>query len=336
MATTEQCTLLLFTLLFSSLTTISFSATKQRCHPNDYKVLMQIKKSLNNPYHLASWVPNTDCCEWYCLECDEKTNRVRALTIFSGEISGQIPSAIGDLPYLDSLVFRKLSNITGSIPRSITKLKNLRSVRISWLNLTGPVPAFLSELPNLEFLELNFNKFSGSIPPSFSKFTKLEALHLDRNKLTGTIPESFGHFKGSVPDMYLSHNQLTGTIPKSFVNMDFERIDLSRNKLVGDASMLFKPNGSTQFLDISRNMFEFDFSKVKFPKSLISLDINHNKIYGSIPKDIVKIDYFQIFNASYNGLCGEIPTGGDMARFDYSTYIHNKCLCGPPLKKCTS
>ncbi|KAF5183339.1 Leucine-rich repeat receptor-like protein kinase pxl1 [Thalictrum thalictroides] len=342
MATSHQyyTLFLFFTLLFSySLTTISVSATtkqKQRCHPSDYKVLMQIKKSLNNPYHLASWVPKTDCCEWYCLECDEKTNRVRALTIFSGEISGQIPDAIGDLPYLDNLEFRKLSNITGSIPRSITKLKKLKFVSISWLNLTGPVPDFLSELPNLEFLELNFNQFSGSIPPSFSKFTKLGALHLDRNKLTGSIPESFGHFTGTVPDLYLSHNQLTGTIPKSFGNMDFERIDLSRNKLVGDATLLFKPNGSTQILDISRNMLEFDFSKVMFPKkSLISLDINHNKIYGSIPKDIVKIQHLQMFNASYNRLCGVIPTGGDMARFDYSTYIHNNCLCGLPLKKCT-
>ncbi|KAF5187247.1 Leucine-rich repeat receptor-like protein kinase pxc2 [Thalictrum thalictroides] len=260
-------------LLFLCASFITPSLSAFLCHPSDYEALMEIKNALNNPYHLASWVPNTDCCGWYALQCDQKTNRVVELTIFSGQVSGQIPSAVGKLPYLTNLTFRKLSNITGSIPRSVTKLKNLIVLRLSWLNLTGPVPDFLSELPNLTFLELNFNQFTGSIPSSLSKFTKLLALRLDRNQLTGSIPESFGHFSGSVPDLYLSHNQLTGRIPQSFANMDFQRIDLSRNKLTGDASMLFKPNGSTQIIDLSRNVFEFDFSKVKFPRqSLISLD----------------------------------------------------------------
>ncbi|KAF9617095.1 hypothetical protein IFM89_033261 [Coptis chinensis] len=326
-------TLLLLSILVSSLLPHSLKAATGRCNPSDYKVLLKIKQALGNPYHLASWVPNTDCCDWYSLQCNDTTNRVVELTIFSGQISGQIPSEVGDLPYLDNLTFRKLSNITGPIPQSITKLKRLRFLRLSWLNLTGPVPDFISELSNLIFLELNFNKFTGPIPSSFSKFTKLGALRLDRNQLSGSIPESFGHFKGSVPDLYLSHNQLTGPIPKSFANMAFSTIDLSRNKLTGDASMLFIPNGSSVIIDISRNMLAFDFSKVK-KLSMQYLDMNHNMIYGSIPKAIVDDANLQFFNASYNRLCGVIPTGGNMNRFDYSSYIHNKCLCGPPLAAC--
>ncbi|KAL5728341.1 hypothetical protein ACHQM5_001437 [Ranunculus cassubicifolius] len=326
---------LLSCLLFSLLT-ISLSATSQRCHPSDYKVLMQIKKDLGNPYLLASWTPNTDCCEWYCLECNEKTNRVDTLLIQDDDVlSGSIPPAVGDLPYLQTLVFRKLPKLTGTIPNAIAKLKHLSFVRLSWSKLTGPVPDFFSQLPELEYLDLSFNQLTGTIPPSFSKLAKLGALHLDRNNLTGTIPESYGHFVGTVPDLYLSHNHLTGTIPKSFANMHFVRIDLSRNKLVGDASFLFN-YGMTEILDISRNMLEFDFSKVKIPvKHVNTLDINHNKIYGSIPKDIAKTVFLSTFNVSYNNLCGKIPTGGRMDHFDESTYIHNKCLCGKPLSvKC--
>ncbi|KAL5725080.1 hypothetical protein ACHQM5_008264 [Ranunculus cassubicifolius] len=146
--TTHYLTLLFISFLISSLITPSLYAT--RCTLDDYKVLMQIKNALGNPYHLASWVPNTDCCDWYCLECSDTTNRVVELTIFSGNISGQIPSEIGDLPYLGNL-----------------------SLRMSWLNLSGPIPGFLSELKNLTYLELNFNQFSSSIPSSLSEFTNL-------------------------------------------------------------------------------------------------------------------------------------------------------------------
>lgn len=322
--------LLFLSIFFSSLLTASFS---ERCNPKDKKVLFQIKTSLNNPYHLASWTPNTDCCDWYCVECDETTNRINSLTIFSGQISGQIPPSVGDLPFLKTLIFRHLTNVTGQIPSAISKLKSLQMVRLSWTNLTGPVPAFFSQLKNLTYLDLSFNQLSGSIPSSLSSLPNLGALHLDRNKLTGSIPDSFGKFPGAVPDLYLSHNQLTGVIPKSLGDMDFTRIDLSRNKLQGDASILFGSKKTTQTLDISRNLFEFDLSKAEFSIELISLDLSHNKIYGSIPEGITSVD-LQAFNVSYNRLCGKIPVGGKLRSFDYSTYFHNRCLCGAPLADC--
>ncbi|KAK2986570.1 hypothetical protein RJ640_028558 [Escallonia rubra] len=67
--------------------------------------------------------------------------------------------------------------------------------------------------------------------------------------------------------------------------MNLSTIDLSRNKLVDDISFMFGKNKSTQSADYSRNMFEFDFSKVKeFPASLVSLDLNHNEHFGELDK----------------------------------------------------
>ncbi|KAF8398453.1 hypothetical protein HHK36_017381 [Tetracentron sinense] len=326
---TRICFLLLSLFLFC----LPSSTLSARCNANDKKVLMSIKKSLNNPYHLASWTSNTGCCDWYSVECDPNTNRIIALTIFQANISGQIPAAVGDLPYLETLIFRHITNLTGQIPPSIAKLKNLKMVRLSWTNLSGSVPGFFSQLPNLDYLDLSFNQLSGPIPASLSKLTKLNALHLDRNKLTGYIPDSFGKFSGNVPDLYLSHNQLSGEIPKSFGNISFGTIDLSRNKLVGDASMLFNPNGSTQMIDVSRNLLEFDLSKARFPKSLTNLDLSHNKIRGSLPAELTGLN-LQLLNVSYNRLCGEIPSGGKLQDFDYTSYFHNRCLCGPPLANC--
>ncbi|CAN8257010.1 unnamed protein product [Cochlearia groenlandica] len=330
----KTMTLLIFFLfLFTFLTTNSSS--KDLCNQNDKTTLLKIKKSLNNPYHLASWNPQTDCCSWYCLECGDATvnHRVTALTIFSGQISGQIPSEVGDLPYLETLIFRKLSNLTGTIQPNIAKLKNLRILRLSWTNLTGPVPDFISRLKNLEFLDLSFNDLSGSIPSSLSLLPNLLSLDLSRNKLTGPIPESFGSFIGVVPDLLLSHNQLSGSIPKSLGKLDFNQFDVSRNKLEGDASMLFGVDKKIFLIDLSRNMFEFDLSKTKLPMALGVVDLNHNRITGNIPVQWTEFS-IQVFNVSYNRLCGRIPSGGSLQSFESYDYFHNKCLCGAPLDAC--
>ncbi|KAL0736417.1 hypothetical protein Bca4012_012627 [Brassica carinata] len=328
-------TTLLFAFSFFIMYLITIASTKDLCNPTDKNTLLKIKKSLNNPYHLASWDPESDCCSWYSLECGDATvnHRVISLTIFSGQISGQIPLEVGDLPYLQELMFHKITNITGQIPHTITKLKYLRSLRLSWLNLTGPVPEFLSQLMNLDYLNLSFNKLSGSIPSSLSLLPKLSYVDLSRNKLTGTIPESFGSFPAELPYLILSHNQLSGSIPKSLGNVDFNQIDFSRNKLTGDASMLFGAKKTMFSIDLSRNMFQFDLTRVEISKSFGVLDLNHNGITGSIPVQWTEHS-LQILNVSYNRLCGRIPTGGSLQRFDSYTYFHNKCLCGAPLDSC--
>lgn len=187
------------------------------------------------------------------------------------------------------------------------------------------------QLKNLTYLNLSFNNLTGPIPSSLSQIPNLGYIGLDRNKLTGTIPASLVNLKRSQLYLILSHNQLSGEIPASLGEIDFGKIDLSRNKLEGDISMLFGHNKTTEIMDFSRNMFEFNMSNLQIHQSLTALDLNHNKIYGSIPEVMTQLE-LQAFNVSYNRLCGKIPQGGRLqTRFDYSSYFHNRCLCGAPL-----
>jgi hypothetical protein len=73
------------------------------------------------------------------------------------------------LPYLETLVFHKLPNLTGPLQPTIAKLTNLKFLRITYTNLSGPVPSFLAELKKLTFLDLSFNNLTGSIPVSLSQ-----------------------------------------------------------------------------------------------------------------------------------------------------------------------
>lgn len=324
----------IFSTIFFSLLFFISPSVSELCNPKDKKVLLQIKKSFGDPYMLASWKSDSDCCNWYCVTCDSTTHRINSLTIFDGELSGQIPADIGNLPYLTMLDLNRLSNVTGPIQPAIAKLTSLNFLRLSYLNLSGSIPSSLSSLKKLTFLDVSHNDLTGSIPTSLSLLQNLDALHLDHNFLTGVIPLSFGNFTGKVPSLYLSNNKLSGTVPSSLSNIDFDTIDLSSNSLQGDASMLFGPSKTTQTVDISRNMFNFNLSIVTFPTSLTNLDLSHNAIYGSIPAEMTKLANLQALDVSYNKLCGQIPVGGKLQSFDSSSYSNNLCLCGAPLATC--
>ncbi|KAI3840249.1 hypothetical protein MKX03_021664 [Papaver bracteatum] len=299
-----------------------------RCHPSDFKALMKMKNYITmSQDEYSSWFQNTDCCNWIGITCDDKTNRTVEINLYAGEISGQIPPSVGDLSHLIGFGFSHFKNITGSIPQSITKLKHLVWMELFDLSLSGPVPNFLHQLTLLNRLSLSYNQFSGSIPPNLSDLKNISDIHLNGNKLTGSIPESFEKFTGTVLDLYLGRNKLTGRVPKSLGTLN-GWIDLSRNKLIGDASFLINPNHT--YIDLSWNEFKFDLSKVKFPKDLIWFDISHNKIFGGIPDEIKNLGLIQL-NVSYNRLCGKIPTGVIMKRFESTSFFHNKCLCGSPL-----
>ncbi|CAN8237101.1 unnamed protein product [Cochlearia groenlandica] len=302
------------------------------CKSNDKNTLLKIKTSLNNPQILSSWDPRADCCdEWIGVACTH--GRVTGLTIAAGDVIGEIAEEIGDLTDLVILDWSSLYRLRGTIPRSITKLKNLEHLRFRITGLSGPIPDYISELQNLTFLDLSFNRFNGSIPGSISLMPNLKAIQLNHNNLTGSIPESFGSFIGKVPDIYLGNNHLSGKIPKLLSKSDFNTVSLSGNNLSGDASMFFGHNKTTIQLDLSNNSFHFDLSHVKFAKSLVSLDLSHNHIYGELPSRLTKLS-LNHFNISFNSLCGSIPQGGQLQSFEVYEFSNNLCLCGSPLERC--
>ncbi|KAI0519589.1 hypothetical protein KFK09_007040 [Dendrobium nobile] len=316
-----------------------------KCNKDDKRALISIKSAFNNAYHFASWTSTSACCDWYGVECDPGVpgnsdgSRVTGLYVITdSNVTGPIPSAVGDLPFLTSLRFHKLPNLTGNIPSSITRLTRLSVLILSWNSLSGPIPSFLSQIPSLTIINLSFNQFSGSIPAELANLPSLLGLDFSRNRLTGPIPSEFGNFpKSSPPDLILNHNSLSGNLPVSLGVPEWRTIDLSRNSFTGDASFLFGAGKSTQVIDLSRNEFAFDLSRVTFPVNLTSLDLNHNKISGSIPAQINQVEpnFFSQFNVSYNQLCGQIPAGPITAKFGVDAYFHNKCLCGSPLPPCT-
>ena len=99
-------------------------------------------------------------------------------------------------------IFLKNNNFTGQIPSSLSFLKDLTLIDLSYnflTNLTKLTQASLSynqltgqfsefQLGNsLEFLELNNNRLYGSIPKSISNLLNLTKLDISSNNLSGMV-----------------------------------------------------------------------------------------------------------------------------------------------------
>ncbi|KAK2454117.1 polygalacturonase inhibitor [Trifolium repens] len=321
-------------IIFILLSQATFSLSR-RCHPEDERILLQIKKELNNPTILSSWKPHTDCCNfsWVGVSCSSLNERVGFLSISNDtKLSAQFPPSIGNISYLETLFIFDLPNLTGTIPESIVQLTrvSLKYLIITSTGVTGPIPKFTAQSKSLSYLDLSHNNLFGELPSLLYKLPSLSSVFFNNNKLTGSIPSSYGYFNNKkVTSLSLSYNNLSEKLPTSLAKLDIDLVVLAYNKLKGDASILFGYNKKTSIIDISGNNFEFDFGRIKLSKTITTLDVSHNKIYGNFPKGIPNVTSL---NVSYNRLCGKIPKV--FSTFNVSSFIHNKCLCGPPLPRC--
>jgi len=99
--------------------------------------------------------------DWSNVECDD-SGRVSQLTLTSLELTGNLPTVLGFLEYLQVLDLRDNS-------------------------MSGPLPTSLGHLSSLEYLDVSMNDFTGTLPTSFSKLKKLESLLLAGNEFTGVV-----------------------------------------------------------------------------------------------------------------------------------------------------
>ncbi|CAL9115664.1 unnamed protein product, partial [Musa textilis] len=193
------------------------------------------------------------------------------LWLDSNNLSGIIPSSMGQLNFLSLKVLRLRSNLLyGVIPENIVNLTYLQVLDLSSNNLSGSLPSSLGnfsvmvELQNgtrpllqgnysyiesiflttkgsmvdyttilwlVTCIDLSNNHLSGEIPKELTKLLGLRFLNLSSNHLTGRIPEKMGDMK-QLESLDLSVNNLTGEIPSSFSAMNFlARLNLSYNDL---------------------------------------------------------------------------------------------------------
>ncbi len=138
-------------------------------------------------------------------------DRVTRLSLVGNNLTGTLPTEIGDLTALTTLNLPS-NSLSGELPDSMANLTALTHVGLGDNDLSGEIPGFLGDFKGLDVLNLRDNNFSGSIPSNLGNATALGSLYIGGNPLTGGIPKTFDRLK-NLRFLSLAETDLSGMVP---------------------------------------------------------------------------------------------------------------------------
>ena len=277
-------------------------------------------------------------------------SQLQQLSLFSNQLTGEIPAELGQLTQLQVLNLSG-NQLTGEIPVELVELTQLRELHLDFNQLTGMIPAELGQLSRLGDLYLDNNQLTGMIPPQLGQLLQLGALGLDHNQLTGEIPSELGQLTqlwkltlhnnqltGEIPAemaqlqyLTLFNNQLTGPIPPQLGRLSqLQELPLYNNQLTGPIPPELGQLSRLQRLDLRNNELTGPIpSQLGQLSRLGDLYLHNNQLSGPIPAELGQLSRLQRLDLRNNELTGPIPSQlGQLSRLG-DLYLHNNQLSGP-------
>uniref|UniRef100_A0A453ND38 LRR receptor-like serine/threonine-protein kinase n=1 Tax=Aegilops tauschii subsp. strangulata TaxID=200361 RepID=A0A453ND38_AEGTS len=157
----------------------------------------------------------------------------------NNQLTGPIPDWVSNLHLLFHLDISN-NSLTGEIPSALMEMPMLESDKTApkvffelpvWNKNTFMQYLMLSAFPKV--LNLAINNFTGVIPEEIGQLKGLVALNLSSNELSGEIPQAICNLR-NLQVLDLSVNHLTGVIPAALNNLNFlSEFDISNNDLEG-------------------------------------------------------------------------------------------------------
>ena len=275
----------------------------------------------------SGWMDTNTPCNWSGVTCS--AGHVTQVYLYSNQLSGNIPSELGNLTNLQDL-YLCINQLSGNIPSELGNLTNLRNLYLYSNQLSGSIPSQLGNLTNLRDLYLYSNQLSGNIPPELGNLANLAILDLDSNQLSGSIPSELGNLT-KLQDLHLSSNQLSGSIPPGLGNLtNLQRLSLSSNQLSGSIPPGLGNLTNLQSLSLSSNQLSGSIpSELGNLTNLRNLYLYSNQLSGSIPPELGNLANLEYLKLNSNQLSGALPgTLTNLTKL-YQFWFHDTDLCEP-------
>ena len=183
---------------------------------SDREVLVTLYETTQGPdwINAANWLTDAPLGDWQGVYTDA-SGRVVSLRLYENNLTGTIPTELGNLNNLKLLELSLNRSLSGPIPPDIGRLSRLQDLRMRRTGVSGPIPAEFGMLANLRNLALGENALSGPIPAELGKLANLEMLSLAENDLTGSIPQELGQL-ANLKELEVANNVgMSGTLPAS-------------------------------------------------------------------------------------------------------------------------
>ncbi len=256
--------------------------------------------------HNTNWLSTAPVGSWYGVSI--VFSHVTAVNLINNNLSGTIPSSVGNL---DSLSYLRLDSnkLTGSIPATIGNLSHLVFLTARGNQLNGPLPTTFASMDSLQRLDLFYNQIPGSIPSQLGSALNLNYLDLSGNNLSGTIPPELGNLS-KVTYFNLNSNQLTGSIPTVLGNLSSDiYFDLAANQLSGAIPSELGNLSNLQILSLDNNAFTGSIpTTLANLTNLFGISLTGNQLTGSIPPGFGNITGLHDISLFNNQLTGPVPS----------------------------
>jgi hypothetical protein len=221
----------------------------------------------------SGWLVDHTPCTWYGVIC--KQGHVIELQLFYNQLTGPLPSEIGNLTYLENLYLDR-NQLSGPLPQEIGNLGKLQLARLGG-NQFSSIPAEIGKLDSLVYLELWNNQLGGKIPGQLGNLSNLQELKLSFNQFTGSIPPELGDL-ANLNQLDLSHNRLSGSIPTALAGLtNLNQLDLSFNQLTGSIPTKLEGLTDLYWLDLSYNHLTG-----VVPVALVKAPISELRLWGNL------------------------------------------------------
>lgn len=220
---------------------------------------------------------------------------------------GDLLPTLRNLEHLDLSHNRFFGGLSLSMENVSALANTVRFLNLSYNNLNGPFfrNDSMGLFHNLQVLDMSDNFLTGELP-SFASLSGLRSLRLARNLLFGSVPEEL--LQSSVPleELDLSANGFTGSIAViNSTSLSF--LNLSSNGLSGSLPTSLR---SCTIMDLSRNMLSGDISVIQnWEATSDVINLSSNKLSGSLPPGLGIYSKLSAFDLSLNELSGTIPSG---------------------------
>jgi hypothetical protein len=179
----------------------------------------------------------------------QQLRSLQVLMLHNNQLRGSIANLFSPSQTVLSTVQLSNNQLTGSLPAAVFLLPSLSSFAAVDNCFDGPLPVgTICSSTNLTALVLDgLHSASsckrsastpqtafelGPLPSCLLSMPSLATLHLSGSGLTGSLPAD-ANISAVLTDLSLSHNLLTGEIPPSILERDWDKLELSYNRLAG-------------------------------------------------------------------------------------------------------
>ncbi|TYH29945.1 hypothetical protein ES288_A01G054300v1 [Gossypium darwinii] len=219
-------------------------------------------------------------------------------------LSGFIPSVPRDLLLLEGIDFN-FNNLSGHIPEDMfDHLPNLKELTLSVNLLSGRIPASLFKCKELQKLSLSYNQMEGSLPIEIGNLSMLQHIYIGQNHFEGIIPHEIGTLKNLLL-LSMENNSFVGSIPPQVFNIStLTTISLEGNQLSGHLPSnmgLFLPNMEELYLGLNHLVGSIPMY-ISNASQLSLLDMSSNYFSRTIPDNLGNLRNLKILNLENNNL----------------------------------